>query len=365
MKGALVAVGAVILLVISPLVLFTVLASTAMFSTQESETASCTTAVAQNDDEGVSDLTGVPGEWADDVADAAEVAGVPATMLAAQINKESGWNESAVNTSSGAQGMAQFMPATWDAYGKGDPMNGADAIAAMGRYMGELKRLAGAGGLSGDDQLRGAAAAYNWGPGSMEGNGWSLEGLPAETSNYLAVIFDDAQTSFSASCEAAVGGSWDGGLGDGEWTTPLPGGTLTGAGAYGPRNIPGYPAWANNHAGIDLATPGGQGVVIAPMPLRVTGLYSTDGCVLAKATEGPAFGLEFCHLDAVYVKVGQKLDRGGRIGEEGGVAGNLGGRTVEHLHFAMYDPSGPDPQYPGHQNPVIDPTPLLREKGAL
>ena len=364
MKGALVAVGAVLLLVVSPLVLFAVLAGSALFSSEEAEAASCTAVATQSDDEGVSDLTGVPGEWAADVEDAAEVSGVPATVLASQLNKESGWNESAVNERSGAAGMAQAMPGTWAAYGEGDPMDGSDAIRFMGRYMGELMRLAGEAGLSGEQQLRAAAAAYNWGPGNMEGNGWSLEGLPAETTDYLAVIFSDAQVTFSTSCEA-VGGVWDGDLGDGEWSSPLPGGTMTGAGAYGPRNIPGYPEWANNHAGIDLATPGGNGTVIAPMPMRVTALYSTDGCVLGKATEGPAFGLEFCHLDAVYVKVGEKLDRGGQIGEEGGVAGNLGGRTVEHLHFAMYEPSGPDPQYPGHQNPVIDPTPLLREKGAL
>ena len=301
--------------------------------------------------------------------DAAAEAGVPVEVLAAQIAKESDWNESAVNSSSGAAGMAQAMPGTWAQYGEGDPMNGADAIRFMGRYMKVLMGLSGDAGLEGENRLKGALAAYNWGPGSMEGNGWSTsEGLPAETSNYLAVILGGAQVNYSETCTApavGAGGKWDGDLGDGEWTHPLPNSQITGAGAYGPRNIPGYPAWANNHAGIDFATSGGNGKVIAPMDLRITGEYPIDGCVLAKATTGPAFGLEFCHMDSEVVSVGQNLKRGDIIGDEGGVAGNLGGRTVIHLHFAMYDPSGPDPTYPGHQNPVIDPTPILIEKGVL
>ena len=57
--------------------------------------------------------------------------------------------------------------------------------------------------------------------------------------------------------------------------------------------------------------------------------------------------------------------RGDVLGIEGGKAGNLGGRSVIHLHFEMYHPDAPDPTYPGHGNQVIDPTPILREKGAL
>lgn len=315
------------------------------------------------------DSTGIPEQWKDEVEAAAVEAGVPVQVLAAQIGKESGWDEKAVNTSSGAAGMAQFMPATWEQYGQGDPMNGADAIAAMGRYMGVLMDAAGDAGLTGEEQVKGALAAYNWGDGNMAGNGWSTtEGLPAETSDYLSVILGGAQVSYSESCEAfavGAGEKWDGDLGDGEWTHPLPNSTITGAGAYGPRNIPGYPAWANMHAGIDFATPNGGGTVIAPMDFRVTAIFALDGCVLGKATTGPPFGVELCHMDRIDVDVNDRLTRGDVVGEEGGVAGSLGGRTVEHLHYGMYEPSGPDPQFPGHQNPVIDPTPLLIEKGVL
>lgn len=302
-----------------------------------------------------------PEQWRDDLEDAAAVSGVPAEILAAQIHKETGFNETAVNPSSLAAGMAQFMPGTWEQYGQGDPMDGANAIAAQGRYMGALMDLASEAGLKGNAQIEGALAAYNWGDGNMASVGWDWKAnAPAETQDYVPFIMGDAQVSFSEDCAARA---WDGDLGDGEWTSPLPGSTLISG--YGYRDIPGYPEWARDHAGIDLATPGGNGAVIAPMPMRVTAIYAIDGCVLGKATEGPAFGLELCHMDVIDVEVDDELDRGDVIGEEGGTAGNLGGRTTEHLHYAMYDPSGPDPQYPGHQNPVIDPTPLLREKGAL
>jgi membrane-bound lytic murein transglycosylase B len=35
----------------------------------------------------------------------------------------------------GAQGPMQFMPKTWDAYGKGDVNDAHDAILAAGRYL--------------------------------------------------------------------------------------------------------------------------------------------------------------------------------------------------------------------------------------
>lgn len=353
-------VAALVALVLGGMMMAVTMIVAVLDEGQQPVRASCRSAVG--------DAPGIPERWRDDVEAAAAESGIPVSVLAAQIGKESDWDETAVNTSSGAAGLTQFMPDTWAAYGEGDPLDGAASIRAMGRYMGELMDQAGAAGLDGEDQLKGALAAYNWGPGSMAGAGWDWTRGPIETTDYVSVILGGAQVSYSQTCQAAVvgaGGAWDGDLGDGEWTPPLPNGRITGAGAFGPRNIPGYPAWANLHAGIDFATSDGAGTVVAPMDLRVTGEYPTDGCVLAKATTGPPFGLEFCHMDAEFVSVGQELKRGDIIGDEGGVAGSLGGRTVEHLHFAMYDPSGPDPTFPGHQNPVIDPTPILIEKGVL
>ena len=65
---------------------------------------------------------------------------VSAPVIAAQIDAESGWDPTAVS-STGAQGLSQFGPATWPAYGQDDagdgnvsPFNPPDAIMAQGRF---------------------------------------------------------------------------------------------------------------------------------------------------------------------------------------------------------------------------------------
>jgi soluble lytic murein transglycosylase-like protein len=55
-------------------------------------------------------------------------------------------------STAGAQGPMQFMPATWDAYGRGDINDPADAIEAAARY------LAASGGAQ---DIRGALWHYN------------------------------------------------------------------------------------------------------------------------------------------------------------------------------------------------------------
>ncbi len=66
---------------------------------------------------------------------------IKASLLAAQIQQESGFNPQAVS-GAGAQGPAQFMPGTWPNYGRDDDGNGqvspfdiGDAVMAQGRYM--------------------------------------------------------------------------------------------------------------------------------------------------------------------------------------------------------------------------------------
>ena len=66
--------------------------------------------------------------------------GVSAPLLAAQIKAESDWNPNAVSPD-GAEGIAQFLPATFAVYGRDDdgtgdvsPFDAVDAVMAMGRY---------------------------------------------------------------------------------------------------------------------------------------------------------------------------------------------------------------------------------------
>lgn len=346
------AIGVILALAVVVPLMVTVLA--AALAEDETNGGTCQAAASA----GVSGS--IPAKWKDEVEAAADASGVPAAVLAAQIDKESGWNESAVNSGSGAAGMAQFMPATWAAYGEGDPLDGANAITAMGRYMGELMKLAGASGLTGAGQLEAALGAYNWGPGNMTRVSWDWKKGPGETTDYVSVIMDRAQVKFTDDCAAVA---FDGDLGDGEWAAVLPGGKLTGAGGYGGRNVPGLPAWAQNHVGLDFATPNG-GKVVAPTDLRITGIYAPDGCVMAKATTAPHFGFAFCHLnDWTGAKT---LKRGEVVGTEGTRASSVGVGIIRHLHFELYHPDSPDPKYPGPSAPgVMDPTPILRAKGVM
>lgn len=350
-RGVVVGAAALVLGFLGGVVLLSVLLASVLEERQDPGT--CRSASA-------GDTKGIPEKWVSHVEDAAAVSGLPVEIHAAMTDKESGWDENAVNPSSGAAGMAQAMPGTWAMYGTGDPMNGADALAFQGRYMKVLMDLAAGAGLSGQAQIEAALGAYNWGPGAMAAAGWDWRKGPSETVSYVSAIMDRAQVEFTTDCAPVA---YDGDLGDGEWAPPLPGGKLISG--FGLRNIPGLPSWAQNHVGIDLVTPDG-GTVVAPTDLKVTAIYDPDGCVMARATTTPRFGFAMCHLDDWRVKVGQTLTRGDVIGTEGTRAASVGVGVIRHLHFELYHPDSGDPKYPGPSAPgVIDPTEILRAKGAL
>lgn len=115
--------------------------------------------------------------------------------LAAQLYQESGWDPHAVS-SAGAQGLAQFMPATWaasgvDGNGDGikDPFNPADAIASMASHMCELIDYATnleKNGVAKGDPYDLALAGYNAGMGAVIQYGT----IPPykETQNYISTI---------------------------------------------------------------------------------------------------------------------------------------------------------------------------------
>lgn len=308
---------------------------------------------------GTGQTPSIPNGWGELVAAAAETASLPVSIAAAQLQQESGWDPKA-RSSAGAQGLAQFMPGTWAMYGNGgDPFDPEDAIQAYGRYMAALRAEVLV--LAGDDvdlQIRLTLAAYNAGPGAVLSNG----GIPpfAETQRYIDAILSKGQTEFSPDCEVPPGGEWNGDLGDGDWTNPLPGGVLTSG--YGHRDVPGLPAWAQEHVGVDFSTPGVGGQVIAPTDLRVTGFNNPDGCVIAKEDgDDPDFGFAFCHMNSYSVGLGDKLQRGDVIGIEGNRA-QLGA-IATHLHFEIYKPEAPDVVYP-YEGWNLDPEPILKEKGA-
>ena len=101
----------------------------------------------------------VPERFAPALREAAQRWNVSATLLAAQLYAESNFNPFAVSDA-GAQGLAQFMPATARAYGLDDPFNPTSAINAQAHLMRDLLRMFGSVPL--------ALAAYNAGPAPVQ-----------------------------------------------------------------------------------------------------------------------------------------------------------------------------------------------------
>jgi hypothetical protein len=104
---------------------------------------------------------------------------LPVEFFARVIWQESRFNAQAVSKK-GAQGIAQFMPATADWRGLADPFDPIEALKNSAGYLHDLKAQFGNLGL--------AAAGYNAGPARV--SAW-LAGrrlLPVETRNYVAII---------------------------------------------------------------------------------------------------------------------------------------------------------------------------------
>ncbi len=120
----------------------------------------------------------VPASYASLVETSAEAAGIPASLLAAVIDTESGFDPGAVS-SAGAQGIAQFMPGTAAELGV-QPFDPTSAIPGAARYLAELDSRFGSWPL--------ALAAYNAGPaavataGDIPDNGQT----PADVATVLA-----------------------------------------------------------------------------------------------------------------------------------------------------------------------------------
>lgn len=113
--------------------------------------------------------------------------GLSPALFVRLIWQESGFRPNAVSHK-GAQGIAQFMPATAKERGLEDPFDPAHAIPHSARLLADHLKAFGNFGL--------AAAAYNAGPERVRG--W-LEGkrtLPAETRAYVQSITGHAADSW-------------------------------------------------------------------------------------------------------------------------------------------------------------------------
>jgi cell wall-associated NlpC family hydrolase len=125
----------------------------------------------------------VPGQYVSTIEQAATNNGIPASLLAALVSHESGFDPTAVS-SAGAEGIAQFMPGT--AAGMGiDPDSPTEAINAAAKLLGSYTRQFGS--------YADALAAYDAGSSAVERYG----GIPpyAETQAYVPAVLSMAGLS--------------------------------------------------------------------------------------------------------------------------------------------------------------------------
>lgn len=128
------------------------------------------------------------------IADAANAAGIDATLAINVAVAESSLNPNAVSPA-GAQGLFQLMPATAKQLGVTNPFDPTQSAQAGTRYLAQLLAQ-----FNGDETS--ALAAYNWGPGNVAnaqaqyGAAW-LTYAPAETQNYVSKILG-GQPGFTA-----------------------------------------------------------------------------------------------------------------------------------------------------------------------
>ncbi len=104
---------------------------------------------------------------------------LPIDFFTRLIWQESRFNPAAVSRA-GAQGVAQFMPATASWRGLADPFDPVAAIAQSAKPLRDLRHEFGNLGL--------AAAAYNAGPGRVRDWLAGQRGLPRETRAYVRLV---------------------------------------------------------------------------------------------------------------------------------------------------------------------------------
>jgi len=148
----------------------------------------------------------VPAGYADAVTRAGLACpALSAPLLAAQIEAESAWNPAAVSAA-GAEGLGQFLPATWASYGvdgnadgTADLLDPLDSIASAAQY--DCALAAAVAGVPGDRTTL-MLAAYNAGPAAVIAFG----GVPPypETQGYVRRIGELAASYTATPATPAV-----------------------------------------------------------------------------------------------------------------------------------------------------------------
>ncbi|CAM4009915.1 putative tape measure protein [Pseudomonas reidholzensis] len=125
-------------------------------------------------------ITGRP--YADEVALAARLHGVPPALLHALIKAESGYNPKA-RSPKGAIGLMQLMPGTAKEMGVKDALDPSANVQGGARYLKRMLKLF-------DNDITLAVAAYNAGPDAVRSRGGVVPPF-AETRRYVPTVLRD------------------------------------------------------------------------------------------------------------------------------------------------------------------------------
>ncbi|MGN9815405.1 M23 family metallopeptidase [Streptomyces sp. SD11] len=260
---------------------------------------------------------------------------VKPSVLAAQIDRLSGWNNDA-GALSGEKGIAAFTDAGWKKWGKDDDGNGrssprdpADALMALGRQDCSLAEkvtdLRTEGVVTGD-LVDLTLAAYASGTDAVVKAGR----VPGDAEAYITEV-----KSLSSRYEAVDRESSGGAV------NQVPGAVLAGpvsdltvTSPYGSREHP-LTGVTKLHTGVDFASPQGAQVSAASKGQVVfaamTKAYGYRVVIDHGTIDGKRLQTTYSHLLALQVSVGQTVDAGTPVG----LVGSTGLSTGPHLHFEV------------------------------
>ncbi|MFG2162814.1 peptidoglycan DD-metalloendopeptidase family protein [Streptomyces olivaceus] len=304
----------------------------------------------------------VPAQYAGLIEKAAAEcdAGLPASVLAAQLKQESGFNPKAQSyeyvkdPATGetikrplAKGIAQFIDGTWassgidgNGDGKKDVWDPEDAIPSQGEMMCKLLKTAKKHPGYNGSPIELALAGYNAGWGRVD----EYKGVPpasfadGQTYNYVKIIMATVESLTAPNTSGNPGTS-------GGWGRPV----------KGPLGTPYHQqggAWSSGyHTGIDFAVPTGTSIhAVGPGKVVAAGPGGAYGNqVVIKHADG--MYSQYAHMSKVRVSTGDSVSGGQVIG----LSGETGNAFGPHLHFEIR--TGPD------YGTDVSPLPYLRKKG--
>ncbi|MER5408949.1 M23 family metallopeptidase [Streptomyces sp. NPDC002769] len=257
------------------------------------------------------------------------------SVLAAQIDRRSGWNTDPA-TLSGTVGIAGFTESQWrtwgkdaDGNGKSSPRDPVDAIMALARQdcalAEDVTRLRTRGTVSGD-LLDLTLAAYTVGTDSVTRAGR----VPVTARSYLTEVKDLSARYRSFDREENT----NPGSGKTSGVLAPPVTTLVISSPFGSRKHP-LTGVTKLHTGVDFAAPRNAPVSAARQGRVVfagmTKAYGNRVVIDHGMIGGRRLETTYSHMSSLLVRAGQSVESGAAVG----FVGSTGLSTGPHLHFEV------------------------------